>query len=279
MRDRLLMLAGAISLVVASPAAEKETSYDVRGVIQELRPEKKEMVIRHETIPGYMDAMVMPFTVRDPALFQQVGVGDSVTFKLRVTQQQDWLEDLKVTAHGKEPDTPAKAVPAIKAGQTLSFKGIKLLDQDGRAFDLDETRGKTVVLTFFFTRCPFPNMCPLLANKFAALQRRLVAQGAKDTLLLSITIDPKRDRPETLKRYASQYKADPKYWQFATGEVAEISKLGVLCGVSFWDENGLINHSLVTLVISPTGKLTQVYRDNDWALEQLWQALADPQDP
>lgn len=270
---RRLMLAGAFSLVMASQAADKVTSYDVRGVIQELRPEKKEMIIRHETIPGYMDAMVMPFSVRDAALFQQVAVGDSVAFKLKVTAKEDWMEDLKVTARGKKPEAPAKGVPTVKPGEVLSFKGIKLVDQNGRAFDLEETRGKTVVLTFFFTRCPFPKMCPLLADKFAAVQKALAAQGAQDTLLLSITIDPAHDRPDALLRYASHYQANVKYWQFATGEMKDISRLGLLCGADFWEDSGLINHALRTLVISPAGEVQRVYADNEWSPEQLVRVL------
>ncbi|MES2594471.1 MAG: SCO family protein [Verrucomicrobiota bacterium] len=272
-----LILAGAFFLIASALGGEEKiTSYDVRGVIQELRPETREMIIRHETIPGYMDAMVMPFSVRDPQLFQQVTVGDSISFKLKVTTKEDWMEGLKVTAHSKTAVTAPKAGnAAIKPGETLSFKGIKLVDQNGRAFDLEETRGKSLALTFFFTRCPFPKMCPLLADKFAAVQQALIAQKKQDVLLLSVTIDPKHDQPDVLLRYATQYKADIHYWRIATGELSEITKLSAVCRVDFWEDQGLINHSLLTLVISPEGKVTHFYPDNGWTSEQMLHAMAD----
>jgi protein SCO1 len=262
-----------LALLTAAPAAEKVKSYDVRGVIRELRPDRKEMVIKHETIPGYMDAMIMPFTVRDARLFEQVLVGDSVAFKLRVTKKEDWMEELKVTSRAKSSKTVPQALPTARLGEILSFKGIKLVDQNGRAFDLEETRGKTLVLTFFFTRCPFPKMCPLLADKFEGVQKQLVAKGKTDTLLLSVTIDPEHDRPAVLHRYASQYKADPSYWRLATGELRSITKLAMLCGVDFWEENGLINHSLLTLVLSPDGKITYSFPNNDWSVDAMLNRL------
>jgi len=269
MIKRSIISALFLSLTTAPHAAEKVKSYDVRGVIRELRPDKKEMVIKHETIPGYMEAMIMPFTVRDPKFFEQVLVGDSVAFKLRVTKKEDWMEDLKVTSRGKDSAVKPKALPAVKVGEILHFKGIPLVDQNGRNFDLEETRGKTLVLTFFFTRCPFPKMCPLLADKFSAVQKQLLAKGQKDILLLSVTIDPTRDRPDVLFRYASQYKADTAYWRFATGHLKDITKLALMCGVNFWEENGLLNHSLRTLVVSPTGKVEHIFAGNDWTAKWL----------
>ena len=273
MIKRFISSALFLSLTTAPHAAEKVKSYDVRGVIRELRPDQKEMVIKHETIPGYMEAMVMPFTVRDSKLFEQVLVGDSVAFKLRVTKKEDWMEDLKVTARGKDSAVTPKSLPAIKVGEILPFKGIKMVDQNGRDFDLEETRGKTLVITFFFTRCPFPKMCPLLADKFSAVQKQLLAKGQKSTLLLSVTIDPARDLPDVLLRYASQYKADTAHWRFATGNIKDITKLALMCGVNFWEENGLLNHSLRTLVLSPEGKVKLIFSDNNWAVEQLSRVL------
>lgn len=266
---RLLIPVLYFSFITTPYAADQVKTYDVRGVIRELRPDKKEIVIKHETIPGYMNAMVMPFTVRDSKLFQKVAVGDSVAFKLKVTDKDDWMEDIKVTAHGKDPMVTPKAIPSVKPGQILSFKGVKLVDQNGRTFDLEETRGKTLVLTFFFTQCPFPKMCPLLAAKFSEVQKTLSERGQKDILLLSVTIDPEHDGPSTLLRYASQYKADPLYWRFATGELRTITKLALLCGVNFWEDNGIVNHTLRTLVIAPDGEVKRVFADNSWSAKGL----------
>jgi len=273
MIPRALIAMFCLILSPALPGAEKVQSYQVRGVIRELRPEKKEMIIKHETIPGYMEAMVMPFTVRDAKSFKQVAPGDTVIFTLRVTDTEDWMENVKVITRGKTAVSASKAVSDVKPGTRLPLKGIRLLDQDGREFDLGEIKGKAVALTFFFTRCPFPKMCPLLAAKFTAAQKLLVSADAKNTLLISVSIDPENDRPEVLRLYARTHQVNPAYWRLATGDLKSITQLALLCGVNFWEEKGLVNHSLRTLVIGPDGKVRRVLADNEWSAEELVQAL------
>ena len=270
---RIPVLAACLLLATALHAADKVQSFQVRGVIRELRPDKMEIVIKHETIPGYMDAMTMPFTVRDAKNFKELALGDTVSFKFSVTEKEDWLEDIKVIARARTLVVGPKPLPEVKPGSVLDFKNIKLVDQDGRPFDLAETRGRAVALTFFFTRCPFPTMCPLLASKFAEAQKLLPAEDLKGAPLISISIDPQNDRPEVLKRYAQTHHADTTRWCFATGELGGITRLALLCGVNFWDEKGLVNHSLRTLVISPDGRVKRVFSDNAWSAGDLIQEL------
>ena len=152
---------------------------------------KKELVVRHDAIPGYMDAMVMHFSVRDVKLFDRVTPGDVIRFRLFVTEKEDWIGSLEVIAHGKPADVrPATAAP--KPGDALPLGDIRLVDEQGRAFPLSSLHGQAVALTFFFTRCPFPKMCPLLSSKFAAVQNEpgVNLAARKDWLLLSVTIDP-----------------------------------------------------------------------------------------
>src|SRR5271163_167510 len=68
--------------------------FDVKGVIKELEPDGKTAVIRHEAIPGYMQAMTMPFEVRDTNLLRGLKAGDSISFKLAVTPTEGWISDL-----------------------------------------------------------------------------------------------------------------------------------------------------------------------------------------
>lgn len=114
-------------------------------------------------------------------------------------------------------------------------------------------------------------MCPLLSSKFAAVQKLLVADSdeTKQSLLLSVTIDPAQDTPEVLRLYAKRQKADPALWRFATGKLETITKLAFICGADFWEDNGLVNHSLRTLVIDTDGRVQRVFTDNDWTPEKL----------
>lgn len=260
----LLALAGALH------SAEPQT-FEVRGVVRELRRDKSELVIKHEAIPGYMDAMVMPFTVRDARLFDQVAPDDSISFKLKVTDKADWIEKIKVIARGRPIATPKKPDAVLKKGTKLPLKEIELTDESGRPFNLAGNSDRAVALTFFFTRCPFPKMCPLLSSKFAEAQKLLAADPItpKNPLLVSITIDPERDTPDVLRRYAKMQKADPALWCFATGKLESVTKLAFLCGTDFWEDNGLINHSLRTLIFDSDGRVQRVFTDNDWTPEEL----------
>ena len=248
-------------------------SFTVRGVVRELRPKEKEIVIKHEAIPGYMDAMVMPFEVRDQGLFERVVPGDTVTFTLRVTEKADWVEGMRVESHGPGVSPVDALVPKVKVGSVLDFNGITLTDQGGRKFELSGTRGRPVVLTFFLTRCPFPTMCPLLATKFEEAQKLLGEDGDTRTLLVSVSIDPQNDQPGVLAKYGQAHNVDPVRWKLLTGDLRQITKVALLCGASFWDSQGMVTHSLRTLVIAPNGTVKQIYSDNEWSPKKLVRAV------
>ena len=148
---RILLLASALLLANTLHAAEKVQSFQVRGVVRELRPDKKEMVIKHETIPGYMEAMVMPFTVRESKSFKHVKPGDRVTFRLNVTDAADWIESITVEGHDKaRPNTDGEHRNGIKEGDAFPFRDYDLIDSMGKAFKLEKLKGSPVAVTFFF---------------------------------------------------------------------------------------------------------------------------------
>src|SRR5687767_4301262 len=73
---------------------ENSRSFQVRGVLQELKAGGKTAVITHEEIPGYMDAMTMPFNVRDTNEITLLKPGDQISFRLRVTDNESWIEQI-----------------------------------------------------------------------------------------------------------------------------------------------------------------------------------------
>ena len=260
----LLLLASMLSLTAAEPK-----TYEVRGVIRELRREKNQLIIRHDEIPGYMDAMVMPFTVRDPQLFKRVQPGDSVSFRLRVTDKEDWIETLKVTGRAAEP--AAKKLPKLdplKVGEPAP--DFAFTDTRGRPVRLADYRGSAFAYTFIFTGCPFPKMCPLLSEKFAKVQALL---GNSSAQLLSVSIDPVHDTREVLAAYAKRHDADPKRWRIANGDLAAITAFALRSGANFWDEKGIINHNIRTVVVGPDGKVRRIFTDNDWTEKELSEIL------
>ena len=80
------------STVPAVQAAK--TSYVVKGVVTEVRTAQNMVKVKHEEIPGYMMAMTMPFQVKDTNILAKLKVGDAIEFRLRVTPDDSWMEEL-----------------------------------------------------------------------------------------------------------------------------------------------------------------------------------------
>jgi protein SCO1/2 len=108
-----------------------------------------------------------------------------------------------------------------------------LTDQDGQAFDLNQTRGKVVVLSLIYIHCP--DICPLTTAKMKQIQDRVHLAGLdKQVQLVTFTVDPARDSPEVLKRFAGVFHADPSNWVFLTGTPDQIDIL--IKGLSLYVE-------------------------------------------
>lgn len=114
---------------------------------------------------------------------------------------------------------PARADPSVAAESY--FRGLSLVDQEGRTIDLyeDLMKDHVVVLNSFFTVCQ--GSCPLMAATFGYLQKRFDAQSLR---LISISADPTRDTPAALKAYAEKVGAKD-HWRFLTGTKAQVDRV------------------------------------------------------
>jgi protein SCO1/2 len=101
------------------------------------------------------------------------------------------------------------------------FPNVALTTQDGATVHLydDLLKGKSVAINVIYTSCK--DECPLETARLAQLQRLLGERMGKDIFFYSITIDPKRDKPEVLKAYAQKYGVGPG-WLFLTGKDEDI---------------------------------------------------------
>ncbi len=102
-----------------------------------------------------------------------------------------------------------------------SLPDFSLIERSGRRVERVEFLGKIWVVDFMYTRCP--DTCPLQSAEMARLQADLAAES--DVRLASITVDPERDTPQVLSRYADRFKADHVRWLFLTGEKEAIYRL------------------------------------------------------
>ena len=80
-----------------------------------------------------------------------------------------------------------------------------LINQDGKNIRLSDFRDKVVLITFIYTQCQLPNMCPLVTRKMEEVQYYMDDAQSEKLVLMTITFDPKYDDPEVMKEYAEAY--------------------------------------------------------------------------
>lgn len=190
--------------VVAVPASRV---FDVTGVMREMKDDGRTVVIRHQAIPGYMGAMTMPFHVRNSNEVAGVRLGDEVSFRLHVTDETSWIENVRRTGQATGRHIPFPAVPAstnrLEAFGLMSIPEFALTNEFGERVRLRDFKGSAVAMTFFFTRCPLPEYCPRLSKNFRGAIEKLKAMpgGPTNFHFLSVSFDP-MDVPGVLRAYA-----------------------------------------------------------------------------
>lgn len=141
----------------------------------------------------------------------------------------------------------------------------QLLDQNSRKVSLSDFRGKGVVVSFLYTRCPYPDKCPMIGKKLNSLAELSTKIGREESLqILAVTLDPANDKPEVLKAYAQGFDKTRKNWSFLTGSENDIARVAGAFGVIYWEEKGVIEHNLRTAFIDPSGRLRVLKSGADW---------------
>ena len=116
------------------------------------------------------------------------------------------------TSASSAPSASAPAAPAANGklhGTDLRKEDIggdfTLTDGDGKPFNLSDLKGKVVVLSFGYTNCP--DVCPtgLLTQNDVLKQ---LGDQAKDVKVAFVSVDPERDTPEVIGKYAKQFNPD-----------------------------------------------------------------------
>lgn len=268
-------------LLFCSSMLFADQRYSAKGLILKLDPAHKTLVVSSDAIPGYMDAMTMPYSVRDAKDLQGLRPGMLVDFSLVVEANTSFVEGIHEHKYqGLEPDPLAArrlkllnqvvnppTVKRLEIGEPVP--NFTLTDQNRGKVALSKFAGKVVALNFVYTRCALPNFCFRSSNNFGLLQKRFRQQLGRDLVLLTVTFDPMHDDPDTLAKYAKTWKADPNNWHFLTGSADDVRHVCELFGEDFFQDEGLMDHSLHTAVINRKGKLVANLEGNEFSAQQL----------
>jgi protein SCO1 len=258
------------------PAADAHAKYyPVRGKIMTVDTVHKEIVLEAAAIPGFMEAMTMPYKLKNPSIISELHPGDSITATLIATDNSDLLDQIVIIAQAKPDYKPSYFYHPIEPGDKIP--DFKLLNQSNHQIRLAQFRGKVLLMTFIYTRCPVADFCPRISRNFAQVDKALAADPElyKKTHLLSVSFDPEYDTPTVLRSYGSSYtgkytKETFDHWDFAAPSKTELPSVLQFFDVGATPEKDhTITHSLSTLVIGPDGKVVKWYPTNDWTPEQM----------
>jgi protein SCO1/2 len=289
----LLCLLPLLASVLQLRAEERHV---MRGVVLKVDVPSQTMFVSTEQVPGFMDAMVMPFTVRSVAALKDLKPGSTIEFTFVVGAPLDasrsdgrrssnvgasYAENIRVRAYENLEQEPLelrrlqllnKLVAPASAHKPLSIGDpvptFALTDQYHKPVSISDLSNKVVAVTFAYLRCPNPAYCFRLASNFGQLQKRFANRLGRDLVLLTIVIDPEHDEKGALAEYARIWTTNP-HWHFLTGSLDEIRKVAGAFGVEFWKDEGLLVHSFGTAVIDRRGAMTANLEGNQFSAKQL----------
>ncbi len=270
-----------IAVVMVAPMWATQ-QYSATGMILSVDRAHNSFVASCLAIPGFMQSMSMPFQVNQAKELEGLAPGNMVEFTLVVDRTSSYAEHVKVRPYVSAEQDPwlARQLKLLRSlsNQKSAPKPLEigsavpnftLTDQARQRVSFSQFAGKVVAMNFIYTSCALPNFCFRMANNFGVLQRQLKEHLGHDLVLLTVTFDPQRDTPEVLAHYAQTWKADPKSWHFLTGPLPEVRRVTSMFGMDFFPDEGLMNHSLHTVVIDREGKVVANIEGNQFTADQL----------
>jgi len=276
---KLLYLGLGCALFIAA-CRHGGMTYQLRGQVLDKNLTTNEITVNHEDIPGFMPTMTMPYKVKDPAVVEELEPGDKIAAEVVVARNGNdyWLEDVRITDASGRRTTKAPAPPQrLSAGERVP--NLSLINQDGKTIRLDDFKGKSVLMTFIYTRCPMPNFCPRLSSQFAKIHEDLAKTPdvyAK-THLLTVSFDSKYDTAPVLRRYGLAYLDNDAsgfaQWDFASAAAPDLRKLADAFGLIYFEQGNQIAHSMDIVLISPQGRIVK-YWATEWTTAELEDALS-----
>lgn len=280
-KTRILLTLYLFCCVPLGFASERHAAF---GVVLEVDRTHQSMRVSCHEIPGYMEAMVMEFPVRNAMDLEGLEPGTLIDFTIVVAKDSAHAEGIRIHQFQSTDPEPmavrqlnlleglvgssSDATKKINIGEHVP--DFSLIDQNSQSVTLASFTGKVVGITFMYTHCPLPNYCFRLSNNFGIVRKRFADQLGRDLILLNVSFDPVHDQPDVLAQYARHWNAaGVPGWYFLTGPVIEVQKVCHEFGMNFWQDEGLITHALHTVILDRQGRVVANLEGNEFTAKQL----------
>ena len=252
-----------------------EDIYPVKGTIQNISNHDYEVTIAHDTIPNLMMPMIMPFQVPDKNELNKLQVGDSVHFEFVWGDTLQYARNFRYIGQGHIPvydDFFKDSFSPLNIGDTLD--DVTLISIDSNEVKLSKSDGHYRFISYIFTRCPMPTMCPAVIIKNKYLIDKFSNHNILDFVLVSF--DYKYDTPSILRQnYGPIIESynNVSLWS-SVGHIDDVYKLVKQSGGDFWGvEEGKIGHTLKSVLLGPNRELLASWKGESWKVKEVERAI------
>jgi protein SCO1/2 len=177
--------------------------------------------------------------------------------------------------------SPVDATSSSRLAVIDKAASIDLVDQSGAKLTSKDLQGKVLLVSFIFTTCN--GSCPATTHRMSLVQRELKRHDLlKDgrIQLVSITLDPARDKPDVLKDYMRRYDVDAATWSFLTGAPGQVAKTVAAWGM--WVKpaaNGQLDHPSRIFLVDANGAIREIYNldflQDQWVVDDIKLLLSE----
>jgi len=155
---------------------------------------------------------------------------------------------------------------------------VLLRDQDNASFQFHSLKGKHVWVSFLYTHCPLPGACPttvLMAKHLGRWWKKRLAWIPLQEVM--ITMDPARDNPAELRKFAEKRGVTFDGFKLATGRQEDIDSLKKAFGVNgAAASDGNFYHDSQSFLLGPDLNVIRIYQENQWKPDDVICAVGVP---
>lgn len=258
-----LAMIAVLACISSAHAAVRPPIFPVHGTVLAL-PARGDLVASIDGIPGTYPAQTRSFHTH-------ASLRPAETFDAYLDTRDGTLHDVHEAALFVA-GLPNHLITHVETrGDVLP--PYQFESQTGHLVRFSDFLGKVVLLSFVYTRCPDPEICPAISGKFAYLQHHLDPQHFA---LVTVTLDPLHDSPRALQTYAAQFAADPARWSLLTGESAQIKNILDAFGLDALETTpGRIIHGDTLVMIGMDGKIADLIPTSGWAPDDVISSAKD----
>jgi cytochrome oxidase Cu insertion factor (SCO1/SenC/PrrC family) len=256
-------LLALVALLLAGTIAPAVARDHLTGIVL-MQSAPGTVLVHHDPFAG-MPSMTMDFSVPAGTVLHP---GDHIAADVDRAHDPWTLSAIHITVAGV--GTPHYTLPAfLNVGDAVP--DIAFVDQRGSRTTLATLRGHPYVLTFMYTRCRDPRMCPFVSAKIHQVQSRTAGTPVQ---LVEVSLDPAYDRPPVLARYGGVFGADPARWHLLTGDPKTVLDFAARFRILERSAGpDVIAHSERLAIVGPSGRIIKLYDGAGWKADEIANAV------